>query len=73
PNATDLRPAHPDTVIPAKAGIHFDLGHPAEKSNMDPGFRRDDELKSVPFLSDPKSRPPGNPDSRLAALHTAPC
>ena len=29
-------------VIPAKAGIHFDLATRKEEQTMDPGFRRDD-------------------------------
>jgi hypothetical protein len=43
------RKAYP-TVIPAKAGIHFDL---AARAKMDPGFRRDDGMGFQ--LNPPKS------------------
>ena len=44
-NGTDLRHQPSNFVIPAKAGIHFQV----VKIKMDPGFRRDDGVKSVPF------------------------
>ncbi len=46
--ALTLRTRQPNFVMPAKAGIHFQV----VKIKMDPGFRRDDGVKSVPFASD---------------------
>jgi len=50
-----------NTVVPAQAGTHFDLRYEisSHEIQMDPGFRRDDEvgipgvivgLKQAPFL-----------------------
>ena len=47
-NGTDSTCQPSIFVIPAKAGIHFQ----AVKIKIDPGFRRDDDAKSVPFGAD---------------------
>jgi hypothetical protein len=41
--APDFRRTQTAVVIPAKAGIHFDLGR---ESKMDSGFRRNDEMNA---------------------------
>jgi len=38
------------TVIPAKAGIHFDFLAKHGKGKMDPGLRRDDEVGEMTKL-----------------------